>query len=81
MFSMVSSEPEILSSISCIPLVMLSSMASDLFIRFSISRVVSLWISLLFLLLFLDPGWFCSIPSPVWLYFPVILSGIFVFPL
>ena len=30
-------------------------------------------ISLLFLLPFLDHGWFCSIPSPVSLCFPVIL--------
>jgi hypothetical protein len=30
-------------------------------------------ISLLFLVTFLDPGWFCSVPSPGWLYFSVIL--------
>ena len=74
MFSMESSSPELLSSISCILLLMLASMVPDFFPRVSISRVSSLWVFFIVSTqCFLCLGWFYSIPSPVWSCFPVIL--------
>jgi hypothetical protein len=48
MFSMVSSAPEILFSISCVLLLMLASMVLYFFPRISISRVVFLWAFFIF---------------------------------
>jgi hypothetical protein len=51
------------------------------FLGFLSSELSPFAISLLFQFPFLGPGWFYSIPSPVWLYFPVNFKGIFVLPL
>ena len=69
----ISSVPNILFSISCILLMMLTSVISYLSPRFSISRFASICASLLFPLPFLGPGLLYSIPSPVWLCFPLFL--------
>jgi hypothetical protein len=64
MFSMESSASEILSSISCILLLMhLWFLIS--FLGFLSPDLSHFGFSLLFLLPFLGLGWFCSVPSPV----------------
>jgi hypothetical protein len=79
MSSMVPSIPEILSSISCILLVMLVFVTPDLFLRFSISRVASICDLLIVSILIFRH--FCSSRSPVLLGFPPFLYRICVFPL
>ena len=72
-FSMESSACEIVSSISCILLLMLSSMVHDFFSRFSISRAVPLWLFFVVSTSLFRSWMVCSNPLPVWLCFPVAL--------
>jgi hypothetical protein len=72
---------EILSSISYILLVMFASITPYLFPCFSISRVAFLCdFFIVSIFIFRSSMFFFLILSPVCV-FPVILSGIFVFPL
>ena len=65
MFSKVSSAPEILSSVSCILLLMLASVTPDLFPMISSSRVVSLCdFFIISSSSFRSWIFFCSFPSP-----------------
>jgi len=73
MFSMESSAPEILSSISCILLLMLPSMVPDFFPRVSISRVAPLWVFLIVPTSLFRSWMVFSITSPVWSCFPAFL--------
>jgi hypothetical protein len=59
MFSVVSSAPEILSSISCFLFFILACMAPYFFPRILFPELSPFVFSLLFLRPFLDPGWFC----------------------
>jgi hypothetical protein len=68
MFSMLSSAPDILSFISCIMLVMLTSMSLISFPGFLSPGLFPFMLSSLFLFPILDLGWFCSVPSPVYVF-------------
>jgi hypothetical protein len=73
MFSMESSAPEILSSIFCILLLMLTSVVPDFFPKVSISSVVSLWDFFIMSTSLFRFSIVCSFPSPVWMCFPVFI--------
>jgi hypothetical protein len=76
---MVSFAPNILSSMSYILLVMLVNLTPDLFPWLSISRVVLLCNFFIVSFPFSDPGWFCPIPSPVWLWGFLLLLLLLLF--
>jgi hypothetical protein len=79
MFSIESSATEILSSISCILLLMLESMVPISFLGFPCPALPHFGFSLLCLLPFLGLVWFCSFPSPVWMCFPVFCKDFCLF--
>ena len=67
-FSMVSSVPEILSSSSCVLLMILASITHDLFTRFSNSRVVSVC-DFFIVSTYIFRSWMVLFNSlPVWLF-------------
>ena len=68
------SSPEIVYSISCILLVILTSVIPDLSLGFPFSDLHPFVFSLLFLLPLLGLGSLYLIPAPVYLCFPVFLS-------
>jgi len=68
--SMLSSE--ILSSISWILLVMLTPVVTVLFTRFSLTSVASVRDFFIVAISTFSIVQFCSISSPVWLYYPVL---------
>jgi hypothetical protein len=73
-FSPVSSTPDILSSFSCILLLVLTSVIPYRFPTFSTSRFASIVFSLLFQLPILCLGLLYSFPPTVYLYFPYLFQ-------
>jgi hypothetical protein len=86
MFSLEYSACRILSSMSCILLVILTSISPDFFPRISILRIISLCDYFIVSTPIFKSWMVCSIPSPVYLCSPVIifflyLREFYVFPL